>query len=140
MQSDNILEPCPNVFFGPYSYTYEPECITRMRAVINVDTEEQSTSPVASQLRFRHWPTYDRTNYPILKNHLRDVLEFIDTVDGPVYIHCYMGCNRSAALAIAVAILRTHEPADAIIARMQAQTSRPLLDNTGFVKQLRELK
>ena len=59
----------------------------------------------------------------------------LESSESRVYIHCYMGINRSAALAVAYAARRTSTPAATIIARIRAE-QRPILTNPMFEAQL----
>jgi protein-tyrosine phosphatase len=59
--------------------------------------------------------------------------------DAPcLFLHCYAGSNRSAALAIALAVERTNRSLDDVISEARQSTTRAILDNTGFVRQLVE--
>ena len=138
MESDNIIEVCPGVYFGPYDYTYTNECVHTMTHIVNCCTEESSSSPAARILcKWRHYPAQDRHSYPILQSYLQETLDFL--ADAPqAYIHCYAGRNRSATLAIAVAHTRTKIPIDELIASARAATARTILDNSGFIQQLKD--
>lgn len=136
---DAVIQVTPNIWFGPYDYTFSPECVHKFTHVINCDTEESSTSPaVRSSCKFRHYPSYDHWRYRILDTWLPQAREFV--ADAPaVYIHCYVGSNRSAALALGLASHHTNESLDHVLARVRSETSRAILDNTGFVRQLVEI-
>lgn len=138
--SDAIIQVAPGLYFGAYDYTFKPECLTRFTHIINCDTEESSTSAAARRtLKFRHMPSYDREMYPILETWLSFARDFL--ADAPcAYIHCYAGSNRSAALAVALALERTGRPLDILLTEVRAQTSRSILDNEGFVTQLSDLE
>ncbi len=131
--ADAILEVALGLFFGPYDYTFKPECLTKFTHIINCDTEESSTSIQARRsLKFRHMPSLDKEDYPILEKWLPAAREFLaDAVCA--YIHCYAGSNRSAALAIALACERTGKPLETLLAEVRASTTRSILDNTGFL-------
>lgn len=136
--TDNPIEVIPGLWFGPYDYTYRPECLATMTHIVNCDSEESSTSTAArARLKFLHVPSQDKPSYKILDTHLERVRKFIEDATA-AYIHCYMGSNRSAALAVALALERTDESLHAILERVRGQTLRPILDNPGFVEQLRE--
>lgn len=137
--ADAILQVAPGLYFGAYDYTFKPECLTKFTHIINCDTEESSTSPAARRtLKFRHMPSRDHEMYPILETWLPAAREFL--ADAPcAYIHCYAGSNRSAAIAVALALERTGRPLDTLLAEMRSSTSRPILDNDGFVMQLNDL-
>jgi protein-tyrosine phosphatase len=83
---------------------------------------------------------YDETDFPILERYFPQLLEFITAAlndpDARVYIHCVMGINRSAALAVAYACHVSGLSATEVIAATRAGTGRTLLSNNGFVAQL----
>lgn len=135
--ADNIVEVCPGVYFGPYDYTYTEECVRKMTHIVNCCSEESSSSPAVRILcKWRHYPSQDHHKYPILENHLQETIDFL--ADAPqAYIHCYAGRNRSATLAIAVAHYRTNIPVETLIATARAATNRTILDNNGFIQQLK---
>lgn len=137
--SDAIIQVAPGLYFGAYDYTFKPECLTKFTHVINCDTEESSTAPAARRtLKFRHMPSYDREMYPILETWLPAARDFLADAQC-AYIHCYAGSNRSAALAVALALERTGRPLDMLLTEVRAQTSRSILDNGGFISQLNDL-
>lgn len=135
--SDEIYEICPGIWFGPYDYTFTEDCIQKMTHIINLDTLESSTSARARTLcKFRHFPSYDHDNFPILKMYLEDVKTFIEDASN-VYIHCYMGSNRSAIIACAIALERTSDSFNNLLNRLRTEIkTRPILTTDGFVEQL----
>lgn len=135
--SDDIYEICPGIWFGPYDYTYTQDCLDRMTHIINFDTFESSTSIQArTKLKFRDFPSYDQDDFPILSMYLQDVKLFIQDAKN-VYIHCYMGSNRSATIACAILLERTSERLDSIIEQLRSKIkTRPILTTDGFVEQL----
>jgi hypothetical protein len=137
--ADAIIMVAPGLYFGAYDYTFKPECLTKFTHIINCDTEESSTAAAARRtLKFRHMPSLDYEDFPILERWLTTAREFLADATC-AYIHCYAGSNRSAALAIALALERTERPFDLLLAEVRAQTSRSILDNSGFVEQLSDL-
>lgn len=135
--SDEIYEICPGIWFGPYDYTFTDDCIHRMTHIINLDTLESSTSARARTLcKFRHFPSYDQDDFPIIKMYLEDVKTFIEDASN-VYIHCYIGSNRSATIACALALERTHENFGNMLDRLRTEIkTRPILTTDGFIEQL----
>ena len=94
----------------------------------------------------------DAEGYPILRNHLNAVLEFIQPLmarstmeKGPedekrpkVLLHCSAGRNRSVALALAVVMMHEGTPLQNIVRRLFQR--RPfILTNQSFRQQLHEL-
>lgn len=141
MSINEIYEVCPGVWFGPYDFTYNLEYISNFTHIINLDTFENSTSNDAKiKCKFRHFPAYDNPSYRILDIWLDKVKEFICDAK-QTYIHCYMGSNRSAAIAIAIAMDRTGEHYKIILDKIRKKiTSRPILENEGFLDQLHALQ
>ena len=142
MNEDAIIQLRPWLFFGPYDYTFSEDCLAQMTHIINCDSEESSTSPLAATVcKFRHMPSQDRDQYPILQTWLPEVVRFAEDArrsGGALYIHCYAGANRSAALAFGVAVC-AGEPLDHLYTVAQGQTSRAILTNAGFRRQLAAL-
>ena len=80
----------------------------------------------------------DQSSYPLLDQHLPAAREFLSAAldkEGVVFIHCFQGVNRSAALATAFLVEREAAPLLEVAARCFA--ARPIiLRNGGFCKQL----
>lgn len=88
----------------------------------------------------------DCYDFPLLHNDATDqALRFLhdvhESVHAPrVLVHCLGGVNRSAALAVAFAAVRSAPHTDAAALITQLRTLRPLvLSNPGFVHQLARL-
>lgn len=133
----------PNVWFGSAGVTHtEP---TRFTHIFNVESSPNSTANAAIQhigLRnFYHYPCDDADEFPILDTYLDRLCATIATIlrdqpDAAIYIHCVMGINRSAALAIGYACeVHGHDPAE-LIGVMRSKSRRLILLNKGFVTQL----
>eukprot|EP00756_Hemistasia_phaeocysticola_P013251 Hpha_TRINITY_DN15262_c1_g14::TRINITY_DN15262_c1_g14_i1::g.64310::m.64310 len=79
----------------------------------------------------------DAEGYPLLQNHLPQVLSILEAADGGgTLIHCFQGVNRSATLLIAALMVRGRTPIlDAV---RTAHAGRPIIlqGNDGFVRQL----
>jgi predicted protein tyrosine phosphatase len=133
----------PNVWFGGAGITHsEP---TRFTHIINVESSPNSTANAAilhvGIRNFYHFPCEDDDDFPILDRWLNTLCTTIkailtETPDASVYIHCVMGINRSAALAIGYACeTEEHDPA-VLIGQMRSKSRRLILLNKGFVTQL----
>lgn len=138
-------EIVPRVWFGPAQATLRYP--NRFTHIINCETDPHSTSPAAynhvGRDRFLFLHSEDDDDFPILSRHLKAVTDCIDNAlctdpSAQVYIHCVMGINRSAALAVAYAI--THHPYPVTLPELIAHTRRGshrlILTNQGFVRQL----
>lgn len=133
----------PNVWFGSAGVTHtEP---TRFTHIINVESSPNSTANAAIQhigiRNFYHFPCDDDDDYPILDEWHDTVCRTIKGIltenpDASIYIHCVMGINRSATLAIAYACeILGRDPAE-MIGEMRTKSRRLILLNKGFVTQL----
>lgn len=79
----------------------------------------------------------DHASEPI-RLHFRDCVEFINSVQGPVLVHCAAGISRSTTIVVAYLIL--HEKMDYYDALAWVKQKRPIVKpNHGFLLQLREL-
>lgn len=138
---DNPIEICTGIVFGPCTLTYDRDFISQFTHIINCDTEESSTSLLGrTKCKFRHFPSYDNEKYKILDRWLPATRSFVKEAldgDGKIFIHCYMGSNRSAALAFAIALEYGCGPFDTLLTNARSITKRSILDNKGFVAQLR---
>jgi protein-tyrosine phosphatase len=135
------FEIAPRVFFGPAGATHRAEFMTTITHVVNCDSSYSSTSFGGQAKHFLFLKSYDEETYPILDEHLEPLCKYIDRAlqnpDARVYIHCYMGINRSAALAIGYACNRLRRPARIVIDEARKATNRLLLTNQGFEEQLK---
>lgn len=136
----SAYEIVPRVWFGAAEHTYNPEFMLQITHIVNVDDTPTSTNIWARNGRqFLHLPCEDNHSFPMLQTHSESLFEFIgralSSPDTQVFIHCYMGLNRSATLAVAYAAHTTQVPAHDIIAKIRSD-SRPILTNTVFETQL----
>jgi predicted protein tyrosine phosphatase len=140
-------EIVPRVWFGPAQATSRYP--TRFTHIINCETDPYSTWPSAynhiGASRFLFLESEDDDNFPILARHYQTAADFIDAAlqsspTSQVYIHCVMGLNRSAALAVAYAIRATngHTDVDEVIALTRRRSHRLVLTNQGFYRQIKE--
>lgn len=133
-------EIAPRVYFGPAGATHRAEFMTTITHVVNCDSSYSSTSFGGQAKHFLFLKSYDEETYPILDEHLERLCQYIDRAlqdpDARVYIHCFMGINRSAALAIGYACTRLKRPARTVIDEARRATNRLLLTNQGFEEQL----
>jgi protein-tyrosine phosphatase len=135
-------EISPRVWFGPAGATHRAEFMTTITHVVNCDSTYSSSSDGAMAKHFLHLKSYDEEMYPILDEHFERLCTYIDHAlrdpDARVYIHCFMGVNRSAVLAIAYACRHYNHPARVVIDRARKATNRLLLTNQGFEEQLKQ--
>jgi predicted protein tyrosine phosphatase len=137
-------EIVPRVWFGPAQAIERYP--TRFTHIINCETDPYSTWPAAynhvGASRFLFLESEDDDNFPILDKHFQIAANFIDAAlqsspTANVYIHCVMGLNRSAALAVAYAIRATNDEVDEIIALTRRRSHRLILTNQGFYRQIK---
>lgn len=135
------IVPGSRVFFGPAATTWKPAIMSSFTHVVNCDSDSDSTSPEGQSKHFLFLKSHDEETYPILSTHFRPLCNYIETAlkdpNARVYIHCYMGMNRSAALAVAYACELTGYPAIGIIENTRRQLRRLILTNQGFEAQLK---
>lgn len=134
-------EIVPRVWFGPAGETYRAEFMTTITHVVNCDSSYGSSSYGAQAKHFLHLKSYDDDDYRILDEHLERLCIYIASAlqdpTAQVYIHCYMGINRSAALAIAYACRILKKPARTMIDDIRMATKRLIITNQGFEGQLK---
>lgn len=138
-----MYEVFPRVYFGGAGITHNPNVMLRtgITHVVNCESSYSSTSYAAQALNFLFLKSYDDEDWPILDTHLDRLCSYVDTAlaadpAAKVLIHCFMGWNRSAALAIAYACTRTGKAAAAVIEEVRRASAAPILTNAGFVSQL----
>jgi protein-tyrosine phosphatase len=136
-------EVAPHVWFGPAGVTHtEP---TRFTHIFNVEAGPNSTANAAIQhvgvRNFYHYPCEDDDDFPILDRYLDRLCTTIKGIltenpDAKIYIHCVMGINRSAALALGYACETLGRDPAELIGEMRVKSRRLILLNKGFVTQL----
>jgi hypothetical protein len=138
-----MYEVFPRVFFGGAGVTHSPKAMLRagITHVVNCESSYASTSYAGRSMNFLFLRPYDDEDWPILDTHFDALRAYVDAAlasdpSANVLIHCYMGWNRSAALAIAYACARTGRPAAQLIEEVRAATTAPILMNEGFIAQL----
>lgn len=135
-------EICPRVWFGAAGLTYRPIEMMRFTHIVNCSGQASSTNIWTRHGReFLYLESWDTEDFPILEKHLDAVCAFIDNAltadrDAQVYIHCLMGMNRSAALAVGYRCWKQKEAAVDVIQQVRAEIGRTVLTNSGFVEQL----
>lgn len=82
-------------------------------------------------------PICDHAAEPI-REHFKECVDFINSVDGAVLVHCAAGVSRSATIVIAYLILHEKMEYHNAIAFVK-QRRRIIKPNHGFLLQLREL-
>lgn len=145
MDTESACEVVPCVFFGPAGTTYNSSYLNEFTHIVNCDTYTSSTSTAGQLKHFLFLPSYDDEEFRILDTHFQTLFDFIkialENTEAKVFIHCYMGWNRSACLAVAFAWLQ--QPSKSmkeVIAETKAKVKRDLLTNEDFVKQLFEFE
>ena len=133
-----MYEICPRVYFGSAGATYEPEQMKKITHIVNCDSEMSSTSPQGQLKKFLFLQSYDDEEFDILEKHLETLTEYIETAlkdpEANVYIHCYMGWNRSACLVIGYRCEKSKESAKEVIKAVR--NSRDILSNEVFEQSL----
>ena len=133
-------EICPRVWFGPAGATYNPEFMSRITHIVNCDNDRHSTNLWARNGRtFLFLESMDNDVFPILETHFARLKDFVDAAlaspENCVFLHCYLGINRSAALAVAYACYATQKTAKEVIANVR-NAGKPILLNHAFEQQL----
>jgi hypothetical protein len=134
------FEIAPRVYFGPASNTWYPDVMSRFTHVVNCDSTTDSTGGPGQMKHFLFLKSTD-DDFPILDQHYPTLLTFINEAlssdpKARVYIHCYAGINRSAALACAYACDILGEPAAALVDHVRRATRRLILTNDDFYRAL----
>jgi protein-tyrosine phosphatase len=144
MDSEDACEVVPRVFFGPASTTFYPNKLKHFTHIVNCDSYSSSTSTAGQLKQFLFLPSEDNEEFLILNKHFTPLFHFIqEALQNPssnVYIHCYMGWNRSACLAIAYAwyVQQTSKSMKQVLQEVKEKCKRDILTNDDFVKQLFE--
>ena len=146
MDIEEACEVAPRVFFGPASTTFNSKNLTHITHIVNCDSYSSSTSTAGQLKQFLFLPSEDNEEFPILEKHFNPLFYFIQkALQNPssnVYIHCYMGWNRSACLSIAYAwfLQRSSKTMKQVIEETRAKLKRDILTNEDFVKLLYEFE
>ncbi len=135
---NTMYEICPRVFFGSAGATYDAELMKSITHVINCDSVMNSTSTLGQTKHFLFLESYDTEEFRILDKHLTKLTEYVDNAlrepEAKIYIHCYMGWNRSACLAIAYVCKTYHVSAKKVIE--EVRKVRSILENEYFEQSL----
>jgi len=104
----------PYLWLGAAQHAKNIGIASRFTHIINCCEGDEGTAHYtvlkAKGIRCVGFHSEDSANYPLLANHLDEVLAFIRTArqqQGKVLLHCQAGVNRSGALAIAVVVEET---------------------------------
>jgi protein-tyrosine phosphatase len=144
MNPEDACEVAPRVFFGPASSTYDTNILKNFTHIINCDSYSSSTSTQGQLKKFLFLPSEDNEEFKILDKHFTTLFHFIEKAlqdpNAKVFIHCYMGWNRSACLAVAYSwyLQHTSKSMNQVIEETRGKVKRDLLTNEDFVKQLFE--
>jgi Dual specificity phosphatase, catalytic domain len=131
----------PRVFFGNEDFTETIECQATMTHILNVTDDEFSTHTNSRDVcEFLHLYTEDNYAYPIMEKIWPESRDFIDKAlheneVNKVYIHCHMGINRSACIAVAYTAYKTKRPILDIIGEVR-KSGVYILSNQGFIDRL----
>jgi predicted protein tyrosine phosphatase len=135
---NNMYEICPRVYFGSAGATYDKEQMKKITHIINCDSSRDSTSPLGQTKHFLFLESYDNEEFDIIEKHLSSLTEYITNVlkdpETNIYIHCYMGWNRSACLAIGYVCKTYHTSAKRLISKIREV--RDILTNEDFEQSL----
>lgn len=127
------------VFFGSAGETHRPEKMAKFTHVVNCESTQTSSSQAAWAKNFLFLRSFD-DKFPILDTHFETLRIYIDEAlcdpSAAVFIHCRMGINRSATLAIAYAAHISGRPAAELIPEIRRRIRRAILTNEHFVAQL----
>jgi hypothetical protein len=108
--NNGILDPKPKeiyqgLFLGSYKYAFDSKFLreNNIEFVLNCaeDYNRYTNNDLLDDINYLTLEAFDFNDYPIIKNHGIQALEFIETalmLGSNVYIHCQMGINRSATL------------------------------------------
>lgn len=77
----------------------------------------------------------DDENEPI-SAHFKECIDFIDSIDGPVLIHCWAGISRSATIVVAYLMTKREMKFKEAIEFVKERRSF-ICPNDGFIDQLR---
>ena len=130
------------VFFGPEDYTETADCQAYMTHILNVTDEEGSTHRNSRDVCEVNWIySDDSPDFRIMERVWPPALEWILAVlkendRNTIYIHCHMGINRSATIAVALSAYFTRKPIWGIINDIRRRDRRLILTNEGFIEQL----
>ena len=133
-------EIIPRVFFGPADNTFQNEFMNQITHVVNCDNYALSSSVQAQLKHFLFLESYDDDEFPLLQTHFNSLKKYIDSAlensNSKVYIHCYIGMNRSACLAVAYACYKTNISAKELIETLRIHYNNKVLSNEVFVEDL----
>ena len=131
----------PRVFFGDEDFTETMECQATMTHILNVTDDEYSTHKNSRDVcEFLHVYAEDKHDYPIMDKIWPLSRDFIDkalheNLMNRVYIHCHMGINRSACIAVAYTAYKTRRRVLDIIGEVR-NNGVYILNNQGFIDRL----
>jgi hypothetical protein len=144
MNPEDACEVAPRVFFGPAGTTFNSNYLKHFTHIINCDSYSSSTSKEGQLKHFLFLLSEDNEEFPILEKNFTPLFHFIQTAlqnpSSKVFIHCYMGWNRSACLAVAYAwyVQQTSKTMKQVIQEVKGKLKRDILTNEDFVKKLYE--
>lgn len=138
-----VYEIMPRVWFGPAGVTFHPEEIAPFTHILNCSDRRAYTNTWAHAGRaVLYLESLDLDDFPLLERHFDRAVDFIDNAlqnpDARVYIHCLMGLNRSACIAVAYTCLRGGGRLSTVLETLRKHEPH-ILSNTGFCQQLKAM-
>ncbi len=136
----------PGLFLGSYKYAFNSRFLreNNIEFVLNCaeDYSRYTDSELLEDINYLTLEAFDFNDYPIIKNHGIQALEFIETalmLGSNVYIHCQMGINRSATiLAYVIHRLFNKSIEESILLILE---KRPIcFTNKTYIKQLLDIE
>ncbi len=132
---NDACEVAPRVFFGPARTTFDSKVLQQFTHIVNCDTYRSTSSTAAQLKKYLFLPSTD-DEFPILDTYLKILYEWIEEAledpEAKVFIHCYMGWNRSACLAIAYGCKKGMLRAEELIREVRSRLNHDILTNEDF--------
>jgi protein-tyrosine phosphatase len=124
-----------HIFIGSIGDASSSEFINKnnIKGVLNV-ASELDRDDATTQCLYKHIKTADSVNQNIRK-YFDEAFDFIDSVDGPVLVHCAAGISRSATIVIAYLMKKYKIPMMAAFDYVKAHRSI-INPNFHFIGQL----
>jgi len=121
--------------FGPKSYIQTPECQRKITHILNLTGEEIVCKNV-KWINAEDDPTFNIMHkvWPFAFEWITSVLS--ENTENVIFIHCNLGINRSATIAIALAVVATKRPVLNLIHEVRMRDRRLILTNDGFIHAL----
>lgn len=127
------------IFFGPKQLTETNHSFTH---ILNVTEDATSTHKSSRNRCVCKWIfADDDPTFPIIEATVIPAIEWIQRIidessTNSIFIHCSMGLNRSATVALALSILKTQRPVLDLIHEIRMRDKRLIMTNNGFIEAL----